>query len=53
MNKERRTAHVEAQSPQQAVIKFRHTQPKPHADQHQSNCVLGVSAESEPDELTG
>ncbi len=52
VDKQRRTAQVEAASPQQAVIKFRHSHP--HEDPHRREQVpvLGVSQESDADEKT-
>ena len=48
---ERRTAQVEASSPQEAVVKFCHIQQQHHHVEEGSSEVLSVSPEPEFDEL--
>lgn len=50
---ERRTTQVEASSPAEAVIKFRHTCPDGEAHGREGHRVLSVSPEPEIREMTG
>jgi len=50
---ERRTAQVEASSPAEAVVKFRHTCPDREVQGKEGHRVLSVSPEPDVREVTG